>query len=366
MSKFLIGIALSLTFWIVPPGSRGQQVPSSSAVVAPRDRLQYAPDRDYDLQHIAADLTINYVEHSFQGTVVNTLAPLREGVTTIQFDCGENLTVTGCEIAGQKAAFSRVGDKLRILAQQPLLPGKPVALTIRYFDSGKKELPNFRWLKPTGADPQRIGFWTNGEPYFNRQWLPTWDYPNDFTTTDVRVTVPADWHVISNGILESDTLHADAKKRTFHWKMDQPYATYLISLVGGPFDVKTADWRGIKLMYFVPKGKGDRIDDTFSDTPNILSFFSDRLGVKYPWPKYAQTAVYDFPGGMENASATTIGIQDLADGRNGYKTSVRGVAHELAHQWFGDLVTCGHWGELWLNEGFADLLCCLLYTSRCV
>ena len=356
MTKPLIQTALLLSLWLVLSAARGQQAPSDSPFTLPQAKVQYAPDRDYDLQHISVDLTVDYAKRSFQGVVVNTLAPLREGLTTVRFDCGENLTVTACEVAGRQAAFSHEEDKLKITAPQPLASGKLVALTVRYVDSGKKELPSFHWLEPTVADPQRIGFWTTGEPYFNRQWLPTWDYPNDFATTEMRVTVPADWYVISNGVLRSDTLNAEGKTRTFLWKMDQPYATYLISLVGGPFDIKTAEWRGVKLMYVVPKGKGNRIADTFGDTPDMLSFFSDTLGVKYPWPKYAQTVAYDFPGGMENASATTMDEGILTDKRKGFKTNVGGLAHELAHQWFGDLVTCKHWGEFWLNEGFADFL----------
>jgi aminopeptidase N len=354
MLKSLLQIALFLSLWLVLSDARGQQAPPDNPLTLPQAKLQYAPDRDYDLLHISVELVIDSAKHSFQGVVVNTLAPLRAGVTTLRFDCGENLSVTACAIAARQAAFSHNGEILRVTAPQPLLPGKPVAVTIHYFDSGKKELPAFHWLDPTAADPQRRGLWTTGEPSFNRQWLPTWDYPNDFATTEVRVTVPAGWFVISNGVLQSDALTPGGKTRTFHWKMDQPYATYLISLAGGPFDIKNAEWRGVKLMYAVPKGKGKLIDDTFGDTPDMLSFFSDTLGVKYPWPKYAQTVTYDLPGGMENASATTHGEGILADPRNGFKMSVNGVAHELAHQWFGDLVSCKHWGDLWLSEGFAE------------
>jgi aminopeptidase N len=322
------------------------------------------PERDYDLQHVSGDLTIDYEKRSFAGVVVNTLSPLREGVTVLQFDCGKNLSITACEIDGRQTAFTQNGECLKITSPRPLSPDKRVAVTIRYYDSGTTALSSFHWHKPTVAEPSRIGFWTKGEPNMNRQWLPTWDYPNDFATTEMRITVPADWYVISNGVLKSNIPNADGKTRTFHWKMEQPYATYLISLIGGPLDIKTARWRGIELIYAVPKGKGHRIDDTFGDTPDILSFFSETLGVNYPWPKYAQTLTYDFPGAMENISASTLDISVLADKRRGYKTSVGGIAHELAHQWFGDLVTCRHWGELWLNEGFAVLFAHLYQEHR--
>src|SRR5262249_2949191 len=117
------------------------------------------------------------------------------------------------------------------------------------------------------------------------------------------------------------------------------------------------------LYYAVPKGHGKQIDDTFGDTPDMLSFFSDFTGVKYPWPKYAQTIMYDFGGGMENVSATTLAEGALTDRREGFFNSDGLDAHELAHQWFGDLVTCKDWGHIWLNESFAEFFA-MLYTEH--
>src|SRR6516225_10031962 len=135
--------------------------------------------------------------------------------------------------------------------------------------------------------------------------------------------------------------------------MQHAHATYLISLVGAPLDIKRSSWRGVELIYAVPKGKRHLIDDSFGDTPDMLSFFSGTLGVKYPWPKYAQSAMYDHPAGMENVTAATLGAHGLTDKRRGFRTMSGANAHELAHQWFGDLLTCKDWGHLWLNEGFA-------------
>src|SRR5262249_43382852 len=152
--------------------------------------------------------------------------------------------------------------------------------TIRFASS--RECYEFQWITPTSGNPQRVGFWTAGVI----GWLPTWEYPNDFATSETRVTVPADWQVIGNGTLESNALTSSAKQRTFHWRMTHPHATYLTSLVAGPLDLKRSSWRDVELIYAVPKGKEHLIDDTFGDTPDMLSFFSDTLGVKYPWPKY--------------------------------------------------------------------------------
>jgi aminopeptidase N len=343
----------------LPPGQA--QSPPDSPFAPPRATLHYAPDRDYDLVHIALDLNVDYAKRAFQGVVVNTLAPLRDGLTTIRFDCGANLKVTSCELGGQTATFTRDGDTLKITAPQTLMPGKAVAVIVRYVSD--KDSDGYHWVQPTPEEPQQMGFYTQGEPDNPRAWLPTWAYPNDFATSEMRVTVPADWYVVSNGTLKSSSRSADGKTRTFHWRLNEPHATYLNALCAGPFDIKTASWRGVPLLYVVPKGKGNRIEDTFGGTPDMLSFFSDTLGVKYPWPKYAQDAMVDFGGGMEYVSATTFGDGILTSARDGYRVNDGVIAHELSHQWFGDLVTCRDWGQLWLNEGFATF-CANLYQEH--
>ena len=165
--------------------------------------------------------------------------------------------------------------------------------------------------------------------------------------------MPADWYVVGNGMLVSDRLDAGGTKRTFHWRMDRPHATYLLSLAAGPFDIQTEQWRGVPLMSLVPRGQGRLIEPTFAHTREMIEYFSTVTGVDYPWPKYAQAAVPDYRGGVENISATTIAARALSDGRGSPFASDTLISHELAHQWFGDLVTCKDWGQLWLNEGFA-------------
>ncbi len=275
--------ALHLIFIASIVSAQQTQTPPPSPFAAPQAKVQYAPDRDYDLQHLELDLIVDYPKLTFRATVINTLAPLRDGMTTIKFHCGSNLEIEACEIDGQKAAFKQVDKMIEISAQQPLTRAKAVRVLVRYTASGEK-IDGFRWIKPTSAEPHRVGFWTSGQPDHNRGWLPTWDYPNDFTTTETRVTVPSDWYVFGNGALKSDALNPENKTRTFHWKMEQPHATYLLSLGAGLFDIKTSEWRGVPLIYAAPKGKGHLIDNTFDETPEMLTFYSDLLGVKYPGP----------------------------------------------------------------------------------
>jgi aminopeptidase N len=313
--------------------------------------LQGPPEHVFDLLHIALDLILDDAHQTLRGEVVNSLAPLRDGLGMITLQCGQNLTVTSCEIDGKETDFHHVGDSVEVVATPPLANGKPVSVKIKY--TGNGERGGFHWIRSTPAQPLRKGFWTVGIPARNHRWLPTWDYPNDFTTSEIRVTAPIDWDVISNGILKSDTRSPDAATHTVCWRMDQPHATYLNSIVAGPLDIKTSTWQGVDLMYAVPKGKGRLIDDSFGDTPEMLEFFTKILNVRYPWRKYAQCAVYEYGGGIENVSATTLAEDDLTDRREGFRNLAELNSHELAHQWFGDLVTCENWGHLWLNEGFA-------------
>ncbi len=345
------------------------QAPPPNPFLPPQASLHYAPDRDYDLKHVILDLKVDYPNKTIHGVVENQIVPFRDGLAEVTINCGKNLNVESCTINGVAAVFTRVNDLLKITATQPLAAGKLASVVTRY-NGAEKQVNNgfmadsgFHWIKPNSnsGDKNRVGFWTQGEPDLNREWIPTWDYPNNLTTSETRTTVPADWTVVGNGELKSNTLNPDGKTRTFDWQMTIPHATYLISVVGGIFDEKTVQWRGIPVMYVVPKGEGALIDDSFGDTTDMLSFYSDILKVKYCWPKYAEDAMYDFDGGMENVSATTLPESELTDKRSGFREMASLNAHELAHQWFGDMVTCRDWGHIWLNESFATFFQALYF-----
>ncbi len=334
--------------------SRGVKNPFSP----PDASIHYAPDRQYDLQNIDVDLTIDYPNRAFSGQTVNTLRALRDGTTSLKFHAGD-MKIDGVELDGAPAQYKRVDDGVEV-ATAPTKVGQKLEVTIRYHvkrSETKSPLQSgFHWLDEQKSEPSKMGFFTFGEPENNRDWAPTWDYPNDFATSKTTCTVPSDWDVVGNGVKQSDKLSEDRKTRTVVWKLDIPHATYLFSLAAGPFDIKKDKWRGVDLMYVVPRGKGGLIDYTFENTKDMLSFFSDTFGYKYPWPKYAQDCVFEFPGGQENVSATTLGQDFLTDKRAGYHNMDSLNSHELAHQWFGDTVTCKDWGQVWLNESFATFM----------
>ncbi len=343
------------------------QNPFDPATVPPR----YERDRDFDVLHIGLRIRIDWDARAFSGTIAHTLTPLRDGLAEVRLDAGENLDIRACEVDGKPAAFTHPDSVLNIVPRQPLKRGKRHTVCIAY--ASKNGVPaghpfmgdsSFHWVEPNDADPaRRPGFWTQGEAETNRAWAPMYDYPNDFATSDVWVDCPPGWFVVGNGTLAGTETDADTGRPTYHWRMDRPHASYLLSLAGGEVDVAMDTWRGVKLYYVAPKGEGPLLPSTYGNTKDMLAFFSQRFGVRYPWPKYAQTATFDFGGGMENVTATTMGEDTLVDKRDGYWPASSINSHELAHQWFGDLVTCKDWSHVWLNEGFATY-CEQLYMGH--
>jgi aminopeptidase N len=214
------------------------------------------------------------------------------------------------------------------------------------------------FINPTGENKYKMPqIWTQGETQSNSAWFPTVDSPNEKMTQDIYMTVNDKYTTLSNGLM------VDAKKnndgtRTDHWKMDQPHSPYLVMMAVGEFKkVVDAPWNGKEVSYYVEKEYEAHAKAIFGDTKEMIEFYSTRLGVPYAWPKYSQIAVRDYvSGAMENTSATLHGdfavyqtTRETIDGVKGNDI----IAHELFHQWFGDLVTCESWSNLPLNESFA-------------
>jgi aminopeptidase N len=202
--------------------------------------------------------------------------------------------------------------------------------------------------KPTQA-------WTQGETEANSCWFPTIDSPNERTTQEVFLTVHEKYTTLSNGELVYSIFNGDST-RTDYWKMDLPHAPYLFMIAVGEFGVYEDQWKDIPVSYYMEKDYAEYSKDIFGETPAMLSFFSDKYGVEYVWPKYAQVVVRDYvSGAMENTTASVFYDDMNVDSREliDYHFE-RIIAHELAHQWFGDLVTCESWANITLNEGFAN------------
>ncbi|MBS1651923.1 MAG: M1 family metallopeptidase [Bacteroidetes bacterium] len=214
------------------------------------------------------------------------------------------------------------------------------------------------FINPKGEDKNKMPqIWTQGETQSNSVWFPTIDSPNQKTTEEIFMTVDNKYTTLSNGLL-IESISNNNGTRTDHWKMDLPHAPYLFMMAVGEFKKVTDEpWNGKEVSYYVEKEYEPHAKAIFGDTKQMIDFFSKRLGVDYAWPKYAQIVVRDYvSGAMENTSATLHGdfavyetTRDTIDGKKGNSI----IAHELFHQWFGDLVTCESWSNLPLNESFA-------------
>src|SRR6266481_4273336 len=323
-----------------------------AALQLPADE-PYARSRDYDLQHSKIALRFDLDQKKVLGEVTHSLSVLRDGTGKIVFDSA-GLTIQKVTINKATAKFETTAEKLIIPLASEARAGDKFDIVIRYEGKPTKGM---YFILPDKDYPDRPSqIWTQGESEDTHYYLPTYDYPNDRLTTETILTVPASWITVSNGKLISVT---DAGKglKTWYWKESVPSSTYLITAVAGEFDEVKESWRGIPVTYYAPKGRGDRLSISYGRTPAMMELFSKKLGVDYPWEKYAQVMVDDFvAGGMENSSATTNTSSSLRNPQLIPEFPANEdplISHELAHQWFGDLVTCNDWGDIWLNEGFA-------------
>jgi aminopeptidase N len=316
----------------------------------------YARSRDYDLQHSRIALRFDLEQKKVIGDVTHTLNILRDSTSKIVFDSA-GLTIQSVTVNKTPAKFETKDDKLIIPLTTVAHAGEKFDVNIRYEGKPTKGLYFILPDKDYPDRPKQV--WTQGESEDTRYYLPTYDYPNDRLTTETILTVPASWITVANGKLIGVSDAANGMK-TWTWKESAPSSTYLITVVAGELDEVKDAWRGMPVTYYAPKGRGDRLSINYSRTPQMIDLFSKKLGVDYPWEKYAQSMVDDFvAGGMENSSATTNTSSSLQHPKLAPEF-ITGqddlISHELGHQWFGDLVTCKDWGDIWLNEGFATFM----------
>ncbi|MFT3903132.1 MAG: M1 family metallopeptidase [Niabella sp.] len=213
------------------------------------------------------------------------------------------------------------------------------------------------FINPRGEDkgkPTQI--WTQGETESSSVWFPTIDKPNQKTTSEITMTVPAKYVTLSNGKLVSQKKHPDGT-RSDYWKMDLPHAPYLFFMGVGDYAVVKDYWKGKEVSYYVEKEYAPVAHKIFGLTPEMMTFFSNITGVEYPWVKYAQITGRDYvSGAMENTTATLHQESAQQDARSLVDGNVweSTIAHELFHHWFGDYVTAESWSNLTLNESFAN------------
>ncbi len=324
----------------------------------PGAKPQYVPDRPGRVCHIALDLALDLAAQRFDATCTIALQPVRAGIRYLELDAVElSVRAVRCKTARSReeraASFGHDGMRLRVELPEPT-GTEAIELTIDY--SAERPRRGLYFVAPTADCPHKpVQVWTQGEDEDSRYWFPCFDYPGQLATSEIRARVPKPLQAISNGSLIGTE---DAGTETiYHWRQAEVHPTYLMTLAVGDFAEIIDSWDGIPIAYYVEPGREDDARRTLGKTPRMVAFFSQKYGYRYAFPKYAQVCVADFIfGGMENTSATLLTDRCLLDERS-QLDSARAeslVAHELAHQWFGDLVVIEHWSHAWLKEGMAS------------
>ena len=314
---------------------------------------RYAPDRAVDIEQFDLDVTPDFKNRRVAGTATFTFRPILKPLGQLRLDAHDleisNVTAGSSEIA----AWQNTDRALIVTFANPIAAGEQAKLTVTYEAEPKKGL-YFR-TPEMGYDPGDTHIWTQGESIEARHWFPCFDAPNEFFTSTMTCRVPEAMVVLSNGRKVSDAVDADSGLRVVKWSQDKPHVNYLITLVAGHFKRIEEKHGDLSMSFWTAPSDFANAANSFRDTKACMEFFEKEIGVPYPWAKYDQVCVQDFNwGGMENTSQTTLNASTLFSNETENIRSSQGLmAHELAHQWFGDLVTCKDWSHIWLNEGFA-------------
>ncbi|HUQ31565.1 MAG TPA: M1 family aminopeptidase [Pyrinomonadaceae bacterium] len=320
------------------------------------------PVRAYDVLHYTISTRFDAPNKTVIGDETIELKPLYEGFKSFTLDAS-SMKIEAVTLANSstKLEWTQPPNKLVIALDRAYEPTETISVRIKYRSTPERGLyfipqssssPGTSWSKPAQI-------WSQGEPEENHYWFPCYDFPDDKATSEQYITTGANEVAISNGTL-LETINNPDGTRTFHWKMEQPHASYLISLVVGDYAKLDDAYKSVPLEYYTYKGTEETARRAFSKTPEMMQLFSRKLDYEYPYNKYAQTIVANFIfGGMENITATTHADSEILYGATTKESQLSTenlVSHELAHSWFGNLVTCKDWSELWLNEGFATFM----------
>lgn len=312
------------------------------------------PSRSYDALHYRIEIQLDDERKRVIGRTTISLIPLVSALDSVLLHAVDLDVSSVKDGSGRTLRFRNTGNELTAYLHRPRSFADTVVLVVEYTTTPARGL--YFW-RPDSNNPHRPSqVWTQGEDMDNRHWFPCWDFPNDRATSEVIATVRDSWTLLSNGKLVSVKHDRANRTKTFHWSQSKPHVSYLIMLAAGEYEIVTESYRNIPLQYYLYKNRVEDGKRSLAATPRAMKYFEEATGFPYPWEKFAQIYITDFMwGGMENTSAVTLNESFLID-QNGLLdfTGDDVVAHELAHQWFGDLVTCRDWSELWLNEGFAN------------
>jgi aminopeptidase N len=325
-------------------------------------REQQLRPHDFDVMHYRIALTLDERTKSFEGETAITFSSKIDGLDDLTLDA-ESFTVHSVTRHGMPLAFTLDDGGLEVSLEREMAAGEEATLVIGYsvtnidVDSARFGMDpsydlGFNFNSGSETNPPII--FSLNFPEGARHWIPSFDHPSDWATHETIVTLRKDYGVVASGALISDTVDPETGRRTVHWSQTKPQPTYLYVMVAGTHSVLENEHGDLPLHYRVYPGDEADARLSFASTPGMVAFFEDLYGVEYPWAKYGQIVIPGIGGGAESTSATLISewtiksAVELLD-----ETPDALIAHELAHQWWGDMVGYRDWKHVWLSESFA-------------
>ena len=313
------------------------------------DRAQVAQQRQrgFDVAHYRLDVELFPERRAIDGECSIRFIAVRDELESVEFDLEGLRVLAARDARGAELGFEQAEGAVRVTLASPLSAGEFHEVSIAYSGQPAKGI----WFAGGGEVPTHV--FTQGECEDSRWWFPCVDIPSERATHELTVTMPANWISVAAGA-RLDSVTRDGR-RTDRWRNTDPHPAYLTTLAAGTFVQMDGEWNGIPLSWLAEERYQEWLEPSLAETDDALAFMSDLTGVPYPYEKYSQVCVENFPfGGMENISATTLTASCLLDHRGLMDRPATGlVVHEAAHQWFGNLMTCKEWSQIWLNEGFA-------------
>jgi aminopeptidase N len=309
---------------------------------------------DVDVTRYFLDLEFDPAARTVSGKVTVTGRSLVGGFQHLVLDLLSNMTVSRVTQNGSARAFARPGDLLDITLDRAYAAGETFEVVVEYSGAPQSTgLGSFGWNKYLYGQGQGQMAWSLSEPEGARSWWPCKDRPDDKAEVEMWWTVPNTWIATGNG-RRIGTADLPRKRKQFRWKPTRPLTTYLVSVAATVYETFSDSYTTLSggtmpVDYYVyPEDLADA-EESFNVTPAMITFYAQTFG-EYPFveDKYGMSA-FPFSGAMEHTTNTSYGYS-LINGGHGYDYV---VAHELAHQWWGDSVSPRDWREIWLNEGFA-------------
>ena len=311
--------------------------------------LQSERSRDYDAKHYRIALTFDLDKKYFQGENRITLSPLKDDFKKCVLDAEELVVSAVLDSKDNPLEFKQTEKHLIVVLSKAYDYGETVTFTVKYHAADPKH--GLFFDKEGPANPLMVS--TVSWPDKAHHWFPCYDYPHDKVTNEMIITVKNQYKVLSNGRLVSVEEDRKSGTKTYHWSQELPHSTYLFMLTIGPFAVIEDSLGSLPVTYWVYEKDVEDAKWIFKKTPEMIDFFNKLFGYDYPWAQYAQVTSPRMGGGAENTSATVLGQRVIHDRRAEQDFSwQRIIAHEIAHQWWGDLITLRTWSETWMNESF--------------